>query len=128
MIWLKTPKTLPTILTSIQSCPDGTRITLDQPKHSDAQQNLMWSLCGQLASKATYHGLKLAKEDWKLVALSGLRSELRVVPNLNNDGFIQLNSIKPLSKAEMGMLIEIIEAWAATNGYTLTRTMPGYEE
>lgn len=129
MIWLKTPKTLPTILNSIQSCPDGTRITLSGPKRTTEQNRLFWSLLGQLETRATYHGLKLSKEDWRTIFVSGLKRELRVVPSLDSAGFVPLGySSSALSVAEMGDAILLIEAWAAQHEVTLTRTMPGYEE
>lgn len=113
----------------IRRAPDGSHVTFERPKHSDGQRDLLWELLGQLAKKATYYGLKLPKEEWKLIFLSGVRKGLRIVPNLDNDGFISLDrSIKPLNKAEMKMMIELVEMWADQNGTTLVRTIPGYDE
>lgn len=112
----------------IRIAPAGSSVTFERPKRSIPQNDLMWSLLDQLARKALYHGLKLDKESWKLIMLSGIRKEIRVVPNLDNSGFLSLDrSTSRLSIAEMNMMIEVIEAWAATNGVTLTRTMNGLE-
>ena len=100
----------------------------DEKKRSHPQNRLMWHLLGQLERKARYHGYKLDKEEWKLVMLSGLRTELRLVPSLNNDGVVSLDrSSSRLSVQEMGDMITLIEAWAATNGVELVRTMEGYD-
>lgn len=112
----------------IDKAPPGSTVTFARPKRSNPQNDLMWDLLTQLSRKAKYHGQTFDKETWKLIMLSGLRRELRVVPNLDNTGFISLDqSTSRLSKGEMGDLITLIEAWAAQNGVELVRTMEGYE-
>lgn len=117
-----------TALSWIKIAPDRSTVTFERPKRTPPQNRLMWHLLGQLERKARYHGYKLDKEEWKLVMLSGLRTELRLVPSLNNDGVVSLDrSSSRLSVQEMGDMITLIEAWAATNGVELVRTMEGYE-
>jgi len=49
--------------------------------------------------------------------LASLRQELRIVPNVNGDGFVQLGrSSSDLSKEEMADLMTIMEAFAARYG------------
>jgi len=64
--------------------------------------------------------VKLAPEDWKLIFLSALSRELkpgRLMPNLDNDGFVDLGtSTSKLSVPEMSQLIELILAWGAQHG------------
>lgn len=125
-IMLNSPASRAKAQEAIRRAPDGYVLTLEYPKHSDAQRDLLWELLGQLSRKTTYNGLKLAKEDWKLIFLSGVRPGMRIVPNLNGDGFIHLDrSIRPLSKKEMQFMIELVEMWADQNGVTLIRTIPG---
>jgi hypothetical protein len=116
----------------IRRAPEGSVLTFTRPdekKRTPPQNRLMWSLLGQLAEKARYHGYKLDKEDWKLIMLSGLRKELRIVPSLNNDGVVSLDrSSSRLTVAEMGDMVTLIEAWAGENQVTLSRTLPGYDE
>lgn len=128
-IVLNSPQSRNKAQEAVRRAPDGYRLTIEYPKHSDSQRELLWELLGQLSRKATYHGMKLSKEDWKIIFLSGVRKEIRVVPNLDGDGFVHLDrSIRPLSKKEMQFMIELIEMWAHQNGVTLVRTMPGLED
>jgi hypothetical protein len=61
--------------------------------------------------------MKLTPDDWKCVFMSGLNKELRIVPNFEGDGFINLgNRSSELSVEEMSNLIELIKAWGAQNG------------
>lgn len=127
-ILIDSPQAKAKALEAMRRVPLGYVVTMEFPKHSDAQRDLLWELLGQLSKKATYQGLRLPKEDWKLIFLSGVRKGMRIVPNLDGDGFIHLDrSIRPLSKAEMKFMIELVEMWADQNGITLARTMPGLE-
>lgn len=112
----------------IKRAPEGSKVTFSRPKRTSEQSRLFWSLCGQLSSKAKYHGYTLSKDDWRTLMVSGIRKEMRIVPSLNNDGIVALDrSSANLTVAEMAACIELIEAWAATNGVDLVRTMEGYE-
>lgn len=112
-----------------KTAPDKSRATLEGPKRTSTQSALMWVLLNQLEKKAKYHGLKLSAEDWKIVMMSGLKSEMRVVPNLDSNGMVMLDRASSrLSVSEMAMLIDIIDAWAAMNGVELTHKIPGYED
>ncbi|HQN52055.1 MAG TPA: recombination protein NinB, partial [Phenylobacterium sp.] len=65
----------------------------------------------------THHGVKLSPDDWKLVFLDALGRELRMVPNLDGTGFVNLGrSSSDLSKSEMTDLIELIFAYGAKHG------------
>lgn len=126
---LSTDKVRETAKDWIKRAPDGSKVTFERPRRSNPQNDLFWSLLGQLASKATYHGLRLSKEDWRTLFVSGIKKELRVVMSLNNDGLVPLdNHSSRLSVAEMAACIELIEAWAATNDVVLVRKVHGYNE
>lgn len=125
---LVNPKVRANAIEAVRTAPDGYRVSVVEPKRSDAQSDLMWELLGQLAKKTTYHGLKLDKDDWKLVMMSGLRRQVRLVQNYDDDGLVALGQASSkLTVSEMTMMIDLIEAWAGTNGVTLVRTIPGYE-
>jgi hypothetical protein len=52
--------------------------------------------------------------------MAALNQELRLVPNIHGNGFVQLGrSSSKLSKAEMSELMELIEAFAAQHGVDL---------
>lgn len=97
--------------------PTGTRIEFKAAKRSLDQNSKMWAMLTEVAEQVTYHGTKLTPDDWKLVFLDGLTRELRIVPNLDGNGFVNLGrSSSDLSKAEMADLITLIEAWGLQNG------------
>jgi hypothetical protein len=58
--------------------------------------------------------VKLTADDYKLVFLDALKRELRVVPNLDGTGFVNLGrSSSDLTKQEMGDLLELIREFGA---------------
>jgi hypothetical protein len=65
----------------------------------------------------SWHGQKLSADDWKMLFLSALKQEMRLVQNLSGNGFISLGrSSSDLSKEEMSNLLELILAWGAEHG------------
>lgn len=101
----------------ITKAPVNTRVDFKAPKRSLPQNDRMWAMLTEVASQADYHGTKLTPDDWKLIFLDGLKREMRIVPNLDGNGFVNLGrSSSDLSKAEMADLITLIEAWGLQHG------------
>lgn len=97
--------------------PVGTRVEYKAPKRSLPQNDRMWAMLTDIAQQQLYHGLKLMADDWKLLFLDALKREVRMVPNLDGNGFVSLGrSSSDLSKTEMTDLIEIIFEWGSRNG------------
>jgi hypothetical protein len=101
----------------IERAPSGTRVTFQASKRTLPQNARFWSMLTYIASQCDWHGLKLHANDWKLIFLDALKRELRVVPNLDGNGFVSLGrSSSELSKSEMADCMELIAAWAAQKG------------
>ena len=101
----------------VRSVPKDTRIEFKGPKRTIPQSDRMWAMLTEVASQVPWHGLKMSPEDWKLVFLDGLKRDLRLVPNLDGTGFVNLGrSSSDLSKEEMSDLIELIFEFGARNG------------
>jgi len=97
--------------------PPGTRVEFRATKRSLPQSARMWALLSEIAAQVPWHGVKLSADDYKLIFLDALKRELRIVPNLDGTGFVNLGrSSSDLSKEEMSDLIEIITAWGVTHG------------
>ena len=97
--------------------PDGMRIEFKAAKRSIPQNDRMWAMLTDVATQLPWHGIKLAPDDWKLLFMDALKRDLRMVPNLDGNGFVNLGrSSSDLSKAEMTDLIEIIAAFGANHG------------
>lgn len=98
----------------VQQAPAGTRLEFKRAKRSLPQNDFMWSMLGDVAAKLPWHGIKLTPDDWKLIFLDALKRELRVVPNLDGTGFVNLGrSSSDLSKDEMADLLELIREFGA---------------
>lgn len=97
--------------------PDGTRLEFKAPKRSLEQNAKLWAMLTDVASQVKWHGLRLSADDWKLIFLDALKRELRMVPNLDGNGFVSLGrSSSDLSKSEMTDLIDLISAFGANHG------------
>lgn len=92
--------------------PFGTRVEFKEVKRSLHQNDRMWAMLTDIAQQVTHHGVRLTTEDWKLVFLDALKREMRIVPNLDGTGFVNLSkSSSDLSKSEMTDLIELMFAF-----------------
>lgn len=101
----------------IVAAPRDTRVEFKQPKRSLPQNDRMWAMLTDVAAQARHHGIKLSPDDWKLLFLDALKREVRMVPNLDGNGFVSLGrSSSDLSKQEMSDLIELIHAYGAREG------------
>lgn len=70
-----------------------------------------------IARQLPWHGVKLTPDDWKLVFLDALKREVRMVPNIDGNGFVNLGrSSSDLSKQEMGDLLDLIAEFGARHG------------
>lgn len=122
---LSNPKERERALDMVRRAPAGYRVTLQEPKRSTEQNSRLWAMLTQLSIQLVWHGARLTPEDWKLVMMAGLNQELRMVPNIHGNGFVQLGrSSSKLSKSEFGDLMELIEAFAAEQGVTLWENEP----
>jgi len=105
----------------VLEAPMNTRVEMKEPKRSIPQNDKMWAMLTDIARQVPWHGMRLSADDWKLIFPDALKAELRIVPNLNGDGFVNLGrSSSDLSKAEMAELITLIQAWGDQNGVTFS--------
>jgi hypothetical protein len=113
----------------VWSLKHGTRVEFKAPKRTDDQNSLMWVLLTKMSVSLKWHGRHLTPDDWKLQFLDALRraknEELRIVPNIDNTGFVNLStSSSDLSKEEMSDLIELIYKFGAEHGVELGEQEP----
>jgi len=109
----------------IRRAPRETRVTFQGPKRSLDQNSRLWACLSDVSTQLLWHGQRLSPDDWKIVFLSSLKQEMRLVPNIHGDGFVQLGrSSSDLSKEEMSDLFLIIEAFAARYGVKLLEAEP----
>src|SRR4051812_23963456 len=103
--------------------PSGTRVEFKAIKRTTPQNDRMWAMLTDVAMQLPWHGVKLRPDDWKFIFLDALKRELRMVPNIDGTGFVNLGrSSSDLSKSEMSDLIEIIHAFGANHSVTFNDT------
>jgi len=106
----------------IRRAPKETRVTFQGPKRTMPQNDRFWAMLTDLSEQLVWHGQKLSPEDWKLVVMSGLNQEMRLVPNMAGNGFVPLGrSSSRLSVAEMKELQDLIEAFGNQHGVKFHR-------
>ncbi|MBO9710522.1 MAG: recombination protein NinB [Caulobacter sp.] len=103
----------------VDVAPINTRVEFKKPQRTLPQNARMWAMLTDVAEQLPWHGVKLTADDWKLIFLDGLKQEMRLVPNINGNGFVNLGrSSSDLSREEMGDLMALIEAFGAQHGVT----------
>jgi hypothetical protein len=101
----------------VEQAPAGTRLEFKQAKRTTDQNSKLWASLTDIATQLPWHGIKLSPDDWKLLFLDALKREVRMVPNIDGNGFVSLGrSSSDLSKAEFSDLLEIIAAFGANHG------------
>jgi hypothetical protein len=115
-----------TLAEKLLALPTGWRVGFQEPKRTTDQNSRFWALLTAISTQLPWHGQRLTPDDWKLVFMAALNQELRLVPNIHGNGFVQLGrSSSKLSKAEMSELMELIEAFAAERGVDLKEPANG---
>jgi hypothetical protein len=103
----------------VDAAPLGTRVEVKAAKRSLPQNDRMWAMLTDVAQQVPWHGVRLRPDDFKLIFLDALKRELRMVPNLDGTGFVNLGrSSSDLSKSEMSDLMELIAEFGARHGVT----------
>jgi hypothetical protein len=98
--------------------PAGSRIEFKKPRRSVPANDLMWSRLTEIAQQVTWHGQKLSPADFKDMFTASLR-KARVVPGIDPGSFVLLGlHTSDMSKEEMGLLLDLIDAFAAEHGVT----------
>ena len=101
----------------VDAAPPRMRIEFKEPKRTLPQNSRFWAMLSDVARQVPWHGIRLSPDDWKILFLDALKREVRMVPNIDGNGFVQLGrSSSDLSKEEMGMLMELIHAFGANHG------------
>lgn len=101
----------------LDKVPTGTRVEFKAAKRTLPQNDRMWAMLTEVSRQLPWHGQKLRPDDWKVLFTKSLRREDRMVPNLENDGFVDLSrSTSDLTKDEMSQLIESIFEFGARHG------------
>ena len=103
-----------------RNAPTGTHVELKKSKRTLPQNDRLHAMITPIARKLPWHGMMLSVDDWKLIFMDGLKREMRIVPNIDGNGFVNLGrKTSRLSKSEFSDLMELISAFAANHGIDL---------
>jgi len=105
----------------IETAPDGTVVEFKQKGRSNDQNAAMWSVLTQINRQRPVHnGVKMSAVLWKAVFMQALGAELVMLPTLEGGGLFPFgHRSSKLTKDEMSNLIELMLAWAATEGLVI---------
>ncbi len=113
---------------AIRAAEQGMVVTIRKPNRTLDQNAKFHAAVSDIAkAKPEWNGLHMDAEDWKAllivshaIATGGKEGALRLVPDLEGKGFIQLReSSARMSKERSSSLIEYTIAWAASRGIPL---------
>lgn len=104
----------------IAKAPVNSRVELKGPRRSLPQNDRMWAMLTDIASQVTWvDGRKYPPEDWKDYLMHALRKS-RWMPD-EDGGYVPIGMhSSELSKAEMGELQDLMEAFGASHGVQFT--------
>ena len=117
LVILSSPDARQTVVDWARKAPPGTQVEFKASKRSLPQNARLHAMLTEVATQVQWHGLKLSVDDWKLIFMDGLKRELRLVPNLDGTGFVNLGrSTSKLTKEECTDLIELVFKFGAEHG------------
>jgi len=94
-------------------------VVIKPETRSTEQNRLMWRLLTDVSDQVNWYGEKLSPEDWKHLLSASLRKQ-RAVPGIDG-GFVVLGlSTSKMTKAELGDMITLIEAFGVEKGVKFT--------
>lgn len=103
----------------VDQAPRGSRVEISASRRTTAQNSRLWAMLTEVAVQKDWHGVRLTPDDWKLIFMAALNHEMRIVPNLDGTGFVNLgSSTSRLTKEELTDLMEVVGAWGSANGVT----------
>ena len=106
------------------------RMEIKAESKSRDQEEKYHAMINEIAKQAQHLGAKWSMEDWKrLLVDKFVREELsevtKVIPNLDNNGIVQLGmQTRNFTKEQAMDFITFLEAWGANNGIIYKNVAP----
>lgn len=106
----------------LDKAPDGFRVEISEQKRTDAQNKLLWPILTAISTQVEHCGLRLSPDDWKDLLTARYRSDVRLVPNLDGNGFVALGMrTSNMTKAEFSEFLEAVFAFCAEAGVMIEK-------
>lgn len=114
---------------AIDRAPAGYAVDIKESKRSDEQNRALWGLLNQIVRQRPIHnGVRMDAELWKCVFLNALGVEMRLIPNLDGNGFFPIgHRSSQLTVSQFRDLLELMLAWAAREGIEVKHFDDGHQ-
>lgn len=118
VVILNTAKDRAVAKQAIDRAPAGHAVDIKESRRSDEQNRALWGLLNQIQrQRPTHNGVKMDADTWKCVFLNALGVEMKMMPNLEGDGYFPMgHRSSQLTVSQFRDLLEIMLAWAAREG------------
>lgn len=108
----------------VMKAPDGFVATIEEPRRSLDQNDLMWALLSDI-SVAMPMGRRHTPDDWKAIAMNACGWECQFIEGLDGRPFPKGFRSSHLTKSQMSTLIEWLLAFGAEQGIRWTHERRG---
>ncbi len=117
ILTLNNPKVRERAIELVSAAEPGSRVIFQGPKRSLPQNARLWSALNDLSKQVPYHGMRISAEDYKTLLMDALWRETRMLPALNNDGFVQMRrATSELSVKECEHMISLAYEFGYRHG------------
>lgn len=118
VVILNTAKDRAVAKQAIDRAPAGYAVDIKESRRSDDQNRALWGLLNQIQrQRPTHNGVKMDADTWKCVFLNALGVEMKMMPNLEGDGFFPIgHRSSQLTVSQFRDLLELMLAWTAREG------------
>jgi hypothetical protein len=101
----------------VKTAPSGTRFELIHDPRTNRQNQLMWCLLSEIATKVEHCGNHYDAEAWKCAFLKEMGKRMQFMPALDGEGVVAVGyRSSHLTKEEFSDLLERICQYAAEHG------------
>jgi hypothetical protein len=100
---------------AVLKAPDGFICVVEEPRRTLSQNDRLWALLSDVAMSKP-QGRMHTPEEWKCIFMSACGWEVAFLPGLDGRFLPYGYRSSKLTKKQMGMLMDFIEAWGAENG------------
>ena len=112
---------------AIKNAHEGYVVTIAEPNRNLEQNAKIHAQISDIAMQCRFMGKRFSVEDWKRLLIDAfarikaaegepLKGWGRILPNLDNSGFVQLGvQSRDLKKAEASEFVEYLYAWGTEN-------------
>lgn len=107
------------IIGCIRAAEFGKVVIVQDPTRTLEQNARMWAQLADIAKQVDWYGNRLTSEEWKDVFSAALKKQ-KAVPGLDGGFVVCGQRTSKMTVAEMGDLIELMNAFCAERGVKLS--------